>query len=84
MHEKITEEHKMELLREEKKQEKPEKQFAIVNSDKLNVRKAPNQKVLFSVSRGAKLQVLERRGEWSKICTSSGVEGYVMNKFLQF
>ncbi|MFH1933702.1 MAG: CsgG/HfaB family protein [Pseudomonadota bacterium] len=53
-------------------------QAVIVKCRSLNVRSGPgtNHNVLFGVSQGDRLSVIERSGKWIKIRTTSGQEGW--------
>lgn len=56
------------------------------NCDKLNVRKSPTLAAtpLTVISEGAEVQIdtANSTDEWYKVCTSNGVEGYCMKKFI--
>ena len=58
--------------------------YKYINSSTLNVRKGPDTetKKVATVQAGDKVQFLETKGEWSRIKTSSNVEGYVKTKYV--
>jgi len=57
----------------------------VVKVSGLNVRKAPNKRSrrLFGLSRRTRVEVVEERGSWVKIRTSSGREGWVFRPLLK-
>lgn len=58
--------------------------YKYINSEKLNVRKGPDTetKKLATLQAGDKVQLLENKGEWSRIKTSDNVEGYIKTKYM--
>lgn len=57
-----------------------------LNTDGVNVRSGPStdDEIVSFVSLGETVTVLEMDGEWCKIRTSAGVEGYIMDKFIHY
>ena len=60
-------------------------EYVRVTSDALNVRKEPykESEPLAVAEKGALLQKLGDAGDWTKVITASGVEGYCMTLFLE-
>lgn len=58
--------------------------YKYINSEKLNVRKGPDTetKKLATLQAGDRVQLLESKGEWSKIKTSDNVTGYIKTKYM--
>ena len=69
----------------EKKIETEHVMEAVVTAEKLNVRKTPEveDNVITIYSKGHKVNVIEKDGEWCKIKDTFG-EAYVMTKFIEF
>lgn len=60
-------------------------EYVRVTCDALNVRKEPykESEPLAVAEKGALLQKLGDAGDWIKVITASGVEGYCMTQFLE-
>ena len=56
----------------------------VCNCERLNVRKQPStdSNILCVINEGDELQVVAENGEWVNVCTSAGIEGYCMSKFV--
>lgn len=69
----------------EKKIETEHVMEAVVTAEKLNVRKNPeiDDNVITIYSKGYKVNVIKKDGEWCKIKDTFG-EAYVMTKFIEF
>ena len=57
----------------------------MINGMKVNVRTAPNtkSKVIKQLNAGHPVDVLERNGDWCRIRTASGTEGWVFGQYVQ-
>ena len=60
-------------------------EYVRVTCDALNIRKEPykESEPLAVAEKGALLQKLGDAGDWTKVITASGVEGYCMTQFLE-
>ena len=60
-------------------------EYVRVTCDALNIRKEPykESEPLAVAEKGALLQKLGDAGDWTKVITASGVEGYCMTLFLE-
>ena len=60
-------------------------EYVRVTCDALNIRKEPykESEPLVVAEKGALLQKLGDAGDWTKVITASGVEGYCMTLFLE-
>ena len=60
-------------------------EYVQVTCDALNIRKEPykESEPLAVAEKGALLQKLGDAGDWTKVITASGVEGYCMTQFLE-
>lgn len=58
--------------------------FKIINTSALNIREQPgkNYEIVGQALQGEKVSVLSQSGEWTKIKTGSGIEGFVATKYL--
>ena len=58
--------------------------YRYINIDLLNVREGPSTdaKKLTSISRGSRVQFLEKHGDWVLIKTSDGIKGYSYAKYV--
>lgn len=58
--------------------------YRYINADMLNVRKGPSTDAekLTSLSRGSRVQFLEKHGDWALIKTSDGIKGYSYAKYV--
>lgn len=58
--------------------------YNYVNTSTLNVRKGPGTDTakITTLNMGDRIQFLESKGEWTRIKTSSNVEGYVYSKYI--
>jgi uncharacterized protein YgiM (DUF1202 family) len=59
-------------------------EYMLVNTDTLNVRGGPSadHELVGTVARNARVQVLEKSGQWWKI-KSGNIEGYVNSSYLR-
>jgi hypothetical protein len=62
---------------------KSKAEYMLVNADSLNVREGPSSdtKLVGAVKKGARVQVLEKPGQWWKI-KAGDIEGYVNSSYL--
>jgi len=58
--------------------------YKYISADKLNVRSGPSAETekLAALAKGARVQVLEARGEWTKIITAGNIEGYALTEYM--
>lgn len=58
--------------------------YRYINADKLNVRKGPSAETekLATLTMGARVQFIEKQGDWALIITSSGIQGYSLAKYV--
>lgn len=58
--------------------------YKFIDADLLNVRSGPSAETekLASLTEGARVQVLENQGEWTKIITADNIEGYALTKYM--
>lgn len=59
---------------------------AVVKAEVLNVRKSPEvaDNIVKKYTKGYKVDVIEKNGEWSKVKDATEEAAYVMTKFLEF
>lgn len=73
------------VMAEEENRKTTEVEQVVVSCERLNLRKAasPDAQVLYILTRGDVLDVLENRVDWIKVrFTKLALDGYVMAKFV--
>lgn len=71
---------------EEVKQEDSNPLMGEVSVEKLNIRSEPSSganNVIRELSKGDVVEILQHMNDWYRVCTATGVEGYVMSQYIK-